>query len=172
MTETVGHAAASRRVLVVGLGNPDRGDDGIGAIVARRLMGRLPSHVAIMVRSGDILSLIEDWGSFDALICADATAPMGAPGRIHRIDLETGALPNNISPTSSHSLGIADAIALARALNRAPQDIIVYAIEGCCFSGGAPVTPQVATAAGEVADRIIADVIRLRRSSAEAASHV
>lgn len=172
MTETIGHGAASRKVLVVGLGNPDRGDDGIGVNITRRLIGRLPSDVTIMARSSDMLSLIEDWGSFDALVCVDATAPMGAPGRIHRIDLATGALPNNISPTSSHSLGIADAIALARTLKCAPHDIIVYAIEGCCFSGGAPVTPQVATAAGEVADRIIADVIRLRRSSAEAASHV
>jgi hydrogenase maturation protease len=97
---------------------------------------------------------------------------MGVPGRIHRIDLATGALPNNISPTSSHSLGIADAIKLARTLKCAPHDIIVYAIEGCCFSGGASVTPQVATAVGEVADRIVADVIRLRRSSAGAASQV
>jgi hydrogenase maturation protease len=157
---------------VVGLGSPDRGDDGVGAIVVRRLAGRLPSDVAIVVRSGDMLSLIEDWASFDALVCVDAAAPMGVPGRIHRIDLATGALPNNISPTSSHSLGIADAIKLARTLKCAPHDIIVYAIEGCCFSGGASVTPQVATAVGEVADRIVADVIRLRRSSAGAASQV
>jgi hydrogenase maturation protease len=161
----------SRRVLVAGLGNPDRGDDGIGAVVARRLRGRLPTGVSIVVRRGDMLSLIEDWANFDALVCVDAAAPMGAPGRIHRIDLAAGELPQNISPTSSHGLGLAEAIALARALKCAPQDIIVYAIEGCCFNGGAPVTPQVTAVAGEVADHIVAEVTRLRQIPMEAGSH-
>jgi hydrogenase maturation protease len=156
---------------VVGLGNSDRGDDGIGAIVVHRLAGRLPSDVAILVRSGNMLSLIEDWANFDALVCADAAVPMGAPGRIHRIDLAAGELPQNISATSSHGLGLAEAIALARALKCAPQDIIVYAIEGCCFNGGASVTPQVTAAAEEVADRIVAEVTRLRQNPMEAASH-
>jgi hydrogenase maturation protease len=171
MIEMVNHAVVSRRVLVVGLGNPDRGDDSIGVAVARRLQGRLPTDVAIVVRSGDMLSLIEDWASFDALVCVDAAAPMGAPGRIYRIDLATGELPQNVSPTSSHGLGLAEAIALARALKCAPQDIIVYAIEGRCFNGGAPVTPQVTAAAGDVADRIVAEVSRLQQSSIEIASY-
>ena len=171
MSGTDDQPVASRRVLVVGLGNPDRGDDGIGAIVARRLIGRLPTEVAIVVRSGNMLSLIEDWANFDALVCVDAAAPMGAPGRIHRIDLTTGELPKNTSTTSSHGLGMVDAIGLARALQLAPRDIIVYAIEGYCFNGGAPVTPQVIAAAGEVADRIFAEVTRLRQIPMEAASH-
>jgi hydrogenase maturation protease len=171
MSGTDDQSVASRRVLVVGLGNPDRGDDGIGAIVARRLKGRLPTDVAIVVRSGDMLSLIEDWANFDALVCVDAAAPMGAPGRIHRIDLATGELPQDISTTSSHGLGIADAVRLARALHLAPRDIIVYAVEGRCFNGGAPVTPQVTAAAGDVADRVVSEVARLRQIPMEAASH-
>jgi hydrogenase maturation protease len=118
-----------------------------------------------------MLSLIEDWANFDALVCVDAAAPTGAPGRIHRIDLAADELPQNISPTSSHGLGLAEAIALARALKCAPQDIIVYAIEGCCFNGGAPVTPQVTAAAGDVADRIADEVTRLRQIPVGAAPH-
>jgi hydrogenase maturation protease len=171
MTATVGQALVPRRVLVVGLGNPDRGDDGIGAIVAHRLAGRLPSDVAVVVRSGDMLSLIEDWAGFDALVCVDAAAPIGTPGRVHRIDLATTDLPQGISNTSSHGFGIADAIGLARSLHLALQDIIVYAVEGRCFDGGAPMTPEVMAAAGETAKCIVAEVSRLRQSFAEAASH-
>ena len=32
-------------VLVVGIGNPDRGDDAVGPTVARRLRGRVPSGI-------------------------------------------------------------------------------------------------------------------------------
>lgn len=171
MTGTMGQALAPRRVLVVGLGNPDRGDDGIGVIVAHRLAGRLPSDVALAVRSGDMMSLIEDWAGFDALVCVDAAAPIGTPGRIHRIDLATSDLPQGISTTSSHGFGITEAIGLARSLHLAPRDIVVYAVEGRCFDGGAPMTPEVVAAAGEAADCIAAEVSRLRQSFAEAASH-
>jgi hypothetical protein len=40
--------------------------------------------------------------------------------------------------------------------------VIVYAIEGNCFEGGATVTPAVSLAAGEVVEAIVAEVNRLR----------
>ena len=49
------------KILVVAIGNPDRADDGVGALVATRLAGRLPSDVALVGLTGDILSVIEDW---------------------------------------------------------------------------------------------------------------
>ncbi len=171
MSGPVDQQSARRKILVLGLGNPDRGDDAIGAIVTQELAGRLPADVALLVRNGDMLSLIEDWAGFDALVCVDAAAPMGGPGRIHRIDLTTDELPRNISFTSCHAFGLLDAIGLARALRRAPQDIIVYAVEGCCFDGGAPVMVAMAAAASEVARQVIAEVGRLRQSAVEAATH-
>lgn len=118
-----------------------------------------------------MLTLIEDWAGFDALVCVDAVAPMGGLGRVHRIDLTTDELPRNMSLTSCHAFGLLDAIGLARALRRAPQDIIVYAVEGCCFDGDAPVIAAVAAAASEVACHVIAEVGRLRQSAVEAATY-
>lgn len=155
-------ARLPRKILVLGLGNPDRGDDSVGALAAQALVGRLPANVVLLSRSGDMLSLIEDWAGFDALVCMDAAAPMGAPGHIHQIDLTIEALPPDASFMSSHALGLAAAIGLARTLQVAPPDIIVYAVEGRCFDGGAPVTPAVAAAAHVVADRVIAEVDRLQ----------
>ena len=83
---------------------------------------------------------MEDWAGFDAMICIDAAAPLTAPGRIHRVDLAASELPRNLSPRSSHALGLGDAIALARVLQTAPRDITIYAVEGAAFDGGAPMT--------------------------------
>jgi hydrogenase maturation protease len=160
---TAGGAARSR-VLVAALGNPDRGDDGVGAAVAERLAGRLPAHAALLTRRGDMLALIDDWAGFDALVCVDAAAPLGAPGRIHRLDLAAEKLPPELSFASSHALGLAEAIELAHILGLAPKTIIVYAIEGACFDGGAPLSPEVASAASDVADRVAAEVRRLLAS--------
>jgi len=151
--------AAARKVLVACIGNPDRGDDGIGALVAEKLAGRLAAGTELAVRSGDMLSLIEDCAGADALVCVDAAAPMDEPGRIHRIDLAAEELPGELLATSTHGFGLAGAIGLARTLACAPPDIVIYGIEGSCFDAGAPMTPEVAAAA-EAAAALIADEVR------------
>lgn len=157
-------------ILVVAIGNPDRGDDGVGALVATQLAGRLPPGVALVARSGDLLALVEDWRGCDAVVCIDAAAPIEAPGRIHRIDAGAGELPRGASPTSTHGFGLAEALALADMLRSRPPTVIVYAIEGAGFAGGAAMTPAVAVAAAEVADRVVAEVGRLRQPQAKAMS--
>lgn len=152
---------ADRKVLVLALGNADRGDDGIGALVAAKLAGRLPPHVRLATHAGDMLALLDDWAGFNAVVCVDAAAPQNAAGRICRIDLASDELPRGLSAASSHAFGIAEAIALARALDRAPRDIVVYAIEGRCFEAGAPLTAEVAAAADDAADQVIAEAERL-----------
>ena len=144
------------------VGNPDRGDDGLGPLVAKTLAGALPADVKLVCANGDMLGLIPEWSGVDGMVCVDAAALLTTPGRIHRFDLATTELPRDMAPPSSHALGLAEAIALARALEQAPRDIVVYAVEGAEFGGGAAMTPAVAAAADEVAGRIVAEVERLR----------
>ena len=162
---------AANKVLIVGLGNPDRGDDGIGAQGGRYLQGRLAPDTTVRACRGDVLTLIDDWAGFDALICVDAAAPVEAAGRVHRIDLATDTLPREMSFASSHALGLAEAIDLARTLRLAPRDIVIYAVEGACFDTGAGLTPEVAAAAGPVADRIVEEAERLRLGVQEDTTH-
>lgn len=165
------------RLLVVGIGNPDRGDDGIGPMVVRQLVGRVSSDVAIIERSGDALALIDDWAGRDAVILVDAAVSGAAPGSVRRIDLLRDALPPELSLSSTHAFGVAEATGLAGALGLLPAHVIAYAVEGANFDPGAPISPPVAAAAGEVATRIAAELKRLEgvdpttRNGKEAASH-
>ena len=149
------------RLMVIGLGNPDRGDDGVGALVVDALSGRLPDGVETMIRTGDMMALIEDWAGVDAAICIDAAAPLGAPGRIHRIDGLAGTLLPEPGLASSHGFGLAEVIALAGVLGTSPPTLVVFAVEGDNFQGGAPVSAAVAGVVGEVAERVLAEVARL-----------
>jgi hydrogenase maturation protease len=154
-------APSAARVLVVGIGNPDRGDDGIGPLVVRQLIGRVSRDVAIIERSGDALALIDDWEGRDAVILVDAAAPGGTPGCVHRIDLLRDALPPELSLSSTHGFGVAEAVGLADALDLLPAQVIAYAIEGANFDAGAPISPQVAAVTAEVADRVAAELKQL-----------
>jgi len=152
---------AQPRLVIIGVGNPDRGDDGVGAAVVRALSGRLPEAVDTRVRSGDMLGLIEDWAHAEAVICIDAAASLGSPGRIHRVDVDEGELPPEAGLASSHAFGLAEAIALSRALGSRPRRMIVYAVEGDEFEVGAPLGVLVAEAVEAVVLRVVAEVAQL-----------
>jgi hydrogenase maturation protease len=148
-------------LLVIGIGNPDCGDDAIGPLVAQRLVGRFPPEVAILERTGDMLGLIEDWSGCDGVVLIDAAALVTTPGTIHRIDLLHESLPAGLSLASTHGFGLADAVGFARALGQLPATLVVYAMEGGRFDLGAPPSPEVVAAAEAVAERVIREVMRM-----------
>lgn len=97
----------------------------------------------------------------DSIWLIDAAQSGAPPGTIHRIDCATDvSLPR--SPASSHGFGVAEAIGLARVLGTLPRRCIVYAIEAADFTPGAPLSPAVARAAQEVAQRIHQELLSLR----------
>lgn len=155
------------RIVVIGLGNPDRGDDGVGPAVVTELRRDPPPGVELLERRGDMLALLDDWAGADVLICIDAAASLGGPGRIHRIDLGQDELPGKASPASSHALGLADAVALARVLGSVPGDVVVFAIEGEMFDGGAPLSAPVAASVPRAADGVRSEIARLRTKTTE-----
>lgn len=160
-------------VLVVGIGNPDRGDDCFGPAVAQRLRGRVPSTVRILERSGDALTLIEDWNGIPSVILIDAVAAITQPGRIHRLDLTDSPLPIGFTPRSTHAFGVAETIELARSLGRLPRRLVAYLVEGEQFATGALLSPAVAGAAKEVAERIVIEASTISETSqaVESACH-
>jgi hydrogenase maturation protease len=158
MTKPALGTASTGGVLVIGIGNPDRGDDGIGPLVARRLKGHVPHGVSILERTGDALALIDDWAGRDAVVLVDASAPAGTPGRVHRIDLRADVLPPDVALSSTHALGVTEAVALADTLGLLPACVIAYAIEGADFTPGAPLSKEVAAVAGTVAARVAAEL--------------
>ena len=73
--------------LVIGLGNPDRGDDAVGHTVARRVAAlRLPG-IQVVERE-DPTSLIDLWGDRDLAVVVDAVSSNRVPGTL--VMLESG----------------------------------------------------------------------------------
>jgi hydrogenase maturation protease len=72
------------KILVAGVGNVLRGDDGFGVVVAQRLLdGRLPKEVRVMdVGIGGIHMVQELMEPIDALIVVDAVDMGRTPGTV------------------------------------------------------------------------------------------
>ena len=141
-------------ILVIGVGNEYRSDDGVGLVVARELRAKNLPDMLIIESNGDGAALMEAWKAAQAVIVIDAAVSGRAPGTIHRFDAVTQPMPTGFSFHSTHAFGVAEAIGLAQALQQLPPRLIVYAIEGKNFAAGVGLSPKVAKAVQKVIEQI------------------
>ncbi len=161
-------------VLVVGIGNPLRGDDAAGREVVRRvrvMLGsgpeRPPSAIAVLEYEGEPLGLIDRWQEASATVLIDAIRSGEEPGAIHRIDVSASPIPAPLwSSSSTHAVGLGDAIELARTLGRLPASIVVYGVEGARFDSGSALSGPVEAAVPELAAAVMREAIRAAATAA------
>jgi len=153
-------------VVVIGVGNEFRRDDGAGPAVIDQLRGLVPVGVGLVITDGEPTRLIEAWTGAALAVVVDAVrAEPPHPGRVHRFVVDRPGA--GVARTaSSHGFGFDDAIALAAALDRMPGRLIVHAIEAADLTQGTGLTPAVAEAVGVVAAAILGDIAAGRRLSA------
>ena len=139
---------------IICCGNRNRGDDAAGLLVGERLreMG-----ICAEVYEGDPLAMIERWDSADDVIIVDAVVTGAAAGTVQLWDAPMGASFGSAS-SSTHGLGVGEAIRLAEMLGRLPRRLRVYGVEGTQFKVGAGVSHKVQHAVQDVAERIASEV--------------
>ncbi|GLV53500.1 peptidase M52 [Dictyobacter sp. S3.2.2.5] len=150
----------SGRMLVIGIGNGYRSDDGAGLLALRMLKEmQLPDGVTCLESDGDGVWLLDAWAHAERVILIDAVASGACPGALHRLDPHVTSMAF-AGPRfcSSHAFGVWEAIQLARALNRLPPDLLIYGIEGECFCAGTTISPVVECAVKEVVKLIWRDI--------------
>jgi len=158
-------AGGEPRVLVIGVGNEDRGDDAVGRIVARRLKEELTDGATVLEASGEGTALMAAWKGADAVVLIDAAHSGGEPGRLYRLEAHAQPIPANVLHCSTHAINAADAIELARALGELPTRLVVYGIEGKSFEAGVGLSPEAEKAAQEVV-RLVRQEVGWRAPSA------
>jgi hydrogenase maturation protease len=143
------------RQAVACLGNRYRGDDAVGLLAADRLRA---AGVEVQECEDEPTRLLDSWAGLDLLVLVDAVRSGAAPGTVHRVDVSSGTLPEELGLTSSHAFGLAETVELARALDRLPARVVVYGIEGGSFAAGAGLTPAVAGAVDEVVAGVLGEL--------------
>jgi hydrogenase maturation protease len=145
-------------IRVIGVGNVWRGDDAVGLLVARRLRERLGPSVEVIEAEGDGLALLDLIEGIDHVILIDAVKGGGQPGTTVRLDLSTESCWGTVAPCSTHAMGVADAIDLARTLGRLPKQIILYGIEIKSVDSGASLTEVVRKGLDIVVEQVYREV--------------
>ena len=149
-------------IVVIGIGNPDRGDDAIGLTVARAVGAAAGPGVTVLEERGNAADLVDRLAGTTAAILIDAAVSDAAPGTFRRIDVHRDALPATWFAGSTHGLGLATALELARALGSLPASCVVYAVEGASFDHGAALSEDARASIPAVAEAILRDITQFR----------
>ncbi|RYP83040.1 hydrogenase maturation protease [Nocardioides guangzhouensis] len=147
-------------MLLVGIGNPDRGDDGVGPVVADRVAALdLPGVEAVTEAAP--LAVVERLQRTDgcaALVVVDATRPGPEPGRVRVLTVGTEPLAGlGPAPASSHGLGLSEALELARALGVLPPRVTVVGIEAGSVAVGAGLSDAVRASVDDAVAAVLAE---------------
>jgi hydrogenase maturation protease len=154
---------SANETLVIGVGQEQRGDDAVGLLVARRVANapaaRSPA-LRVVEHGGDGMDLLLAWEGARSVVVVDAVVSGDRPvGGVHRFDAHQEPLPTALfAGHSTHALGVADAIELARAMERLPARLVVYGIESTCFDTGSRPVPGVLAAVESVAERVLEEL--------------
>jgi hydrogenase maturation protease len=158
-----GLAAAVKPVLVIGLGNPLMGDDGIGWHVAGRLAAdqRLPDAVEVVYGGTDLLSCADRMEERDRVMLIDAMLDPEAPGSV-TFYRSLEALRSDSA--GAHHLSVVDAVGLLQATSPelASVEFTLVAIGVACARMEADLSPAIAARVPEIIDRILTEIARPR----------
>ena len=146
------------RIVVAGIGNDFRGDDGAGLAAVRHLRSRSLPQVDIVELNGDITTLVDFLQACDAAILIDAVRSANSSGTIHRIDVSQEPLPADDNQRSTHGISLSSVIELARAGDSFPGRLIFYGIDGESYDHSPILTPRVTEAVTKVV-ALVADEI-------------
>lgn len=149
------------KTLVLGLGNPYRGDDGVGAAVITAMTSHdLPPDVVVLDGGTPGLETVLIWQGYNRVIIVDA-ADMGLdPGGWRRfLPGDAKLLLNKASMNGTlHAAGLAEALALAEALEILPPELILYGVQPASIAWSAYLTEGVRAAVPDICEAISAEI--------------
>jgi hydrogenase maturation protease len=147
-------------VLVIGLGNPILGDDGIGWEVAKEVDAQIGRRAGIEIDCLSVggLGLMERMLGYERVILVDSmetgTQPEGAVSAVRLEDLSHPTLGHS---ASAHDASLITALEAAKALGAAtPRQVDIVAIEARrCHDFSQILSPSVAAAVPLATNKVL-----------------
>ena len=145
---------ARDRTLVIGLGNPLMGDDGIGLAALEELVASWEVDGVELVDGGtwgmNLLPLIE---SADTVILLDAIHLGHAPGTV--IELDGDAVPRRLAAKlSPHQIDLGEVLAVAALRETLPRRLVAIGIQPAEVEMSTALSPAVAAAMPLMLERV------------------
>ncbi len=141
------------RILIIGIGNPLRSDDGLGWSVAQELLREIQRDDVRVVAAHQLTpEMAEQVSRAETVIFIDSSRT-GKPGSVRRQPV----LPTQSAGHLSHDLSVPDILAVAQELYGCSPTAYMITVTGESFATGDRLSPKVSAAV----PRLKSEVFRL-----------
>jgi len=149
-------------LLVIGLGNPLMGDEGIGCVVARRLAADpgLPAHAEVLCGGTDLLRYADQIEGRARVVLIDAVDNGDEPGTVTAWRDNFDGLDDR--QEHSHHLSVIQAIKLLQAIHPVPFTLLGISIASA--RAGEGLSAELASRTQSIVERAIQEVSRAAAS--------
>jgi hydrogenase maturation protease len=143
------------RTVVIGLGSPLMGDDGLGLVALERLRDLAPAGVELVDGGTWGMTLLPTVETADRLLLLDAINADRVPGTL--IELEGEAVPRHFDlKFSTHDIDLRDVLALAELRGRTPGRLVALGLQPDRIEMVTALSPLIERALDDVIDRAVA----------------
>lgn len=146
----------SAGTVVVGLGNPLMGDDGLGLAALEALRARWQFSPAVTLIDGGTwgLTLLPTLEDAERALLIDAINVDGTPGTL--VELSREQLPRAlVTKLSPHQIDLREVLALAELRGTLPRTIVALGIQPAAITMGTSLSAPVTATLPVLIDRIV-----------------
>lgn len=126
----------TKPIIVIGLGNPLMGDEGIGIVLIEKLteladQSRIPGAEQIRFHDGGVggMNLLHTIAGRRKAILIDCALMDTEPGTLRRFTPDQVQTVKKLAHLSLHEVDILKVIELARQLDECPDEVVFFGIE-------------------------------------------
>ena len=157
--------SADPQILVAGIGNRLRGDDGFGPRVIDLLaLRRLPESVEARDFGTAGLTIATELSDYDVAIFLDAAESEGEPGslQISRIEVEAGIDDSaELARLTLHEVGLEGLLKFSKSIGTLPDKVYLIGCKPKVLVPTLELSPEVEAAVEEAASMVMDTVGRL-----------
>lgn len=159
-------------LLVLGLGNPLCGDDGLGVAALAELARRYqPPSGALVLDGGTLgLSLLPFLEDAEDAILVDAVRGDAGPGTLVRLEGDE-VRPAVEGRLSVHQVGVADLVAAAELRGRLPPRLVLLGLVPATLEVAVGLSPAVASRLPALVEAVAAEATRMGHPFLDRPSH-
>jgi hydrogenase maturation protease len=145
--------------LVIGLGNPLRGDDGVGVRAIQMLAAQaLPPGVQLADGGTQGLGIVNLMEGQQRVILIDAAEVGRSPGQFARFTLDEAQLRGDAQHLSVHAAGLRDALLLAQALRMLPDEVVIFGVQPASLEWGNRLSREVEATVPDLVAAVLAEI--------------
>lgn len=145
-------------VVVIGIGNSFRRDDGVGPAVCTDIAERELPGVQVLTTIGEPTAILDAWtGAALAVVVDAAVSDSSTPGRVRRCGPDDWA---GGTALSSHGWGIPQVLALGQTVGCVPDELVVFTVDAADTCHGVGLTADVADAVPEAVAAVLDELRR------------